>query len=56
MLKIARQAGAIVHRAGPDAEAVLRLPPDDLASHMGEWFERLAADFDYRWKRQLLRG
>jgi RimJ/RimL family protein N-acetyltransferase len=55
MLKIARNAGATVHREGGDAEAVLKLPPDDMASHMGAMVEDQAAEIDYRLKVQARR-
>lgn len=55
MLKIARNAGATVHRDGGDAEAVLKLPPDDVASHVGALVEGQAAEIDYRLKVQARR-
>jgi len=55
MLKIARKAGAVVHRDGGDAEAVLKLPPDDIASHVGELVEDQAAELNYRLKVQAQR-
>jgi RimJ/RimL family protein N-acetyltransferase len=55
MLKIARNAGATVHREGGDAEAVLKLPPDDMASHVGALVEGQAAEIDYRLKLQARR-
>jgi GNAT superfamily N-acetyltransferase len=51
MLKIARRAGASVLRAGAEAEAVLELPPDTLASHLGELVENRAAEINYQFKR-----
>jgi GNAT superfamily N-acetyltransferase len=51
MLKIARRAGASVVRAGAEAEAVLELPPDTLASHFGELVEHRAAEINYQFKR-----
>jgi GNAT superfamily N-acetyltransferase len=50
MLKIARSAGATVERDGSESEAWLRLPPDTLASRVGEIVERQAAELDYRLK------
>lgn len=50
MLKIARNAGATVERSGSESEAWLRLPPDTLASHVGELVEHQAAELDYRLK------
>lgn len=55
MLKIARRAGATVERAGPETEAWLRLPPDDLASHVGAAVSGQAAEWDYRLKQQTQR-
>jgi len=43
-------AGATVERAGSESEAWLRLPPDTLASHVGELVEHQAAELDYRLK------
>ena len=50
MLKIARNAGAIVERDGSESEALLTLPPDTLASHVGELVEHQVAELDYRLK------
>ena len=50
MLKIVRNAGAIVERDGSESEAWLTLPPDTLASHVGELVEHQAAELDYRLK------
>lgn len=47
MLHIARAAGAKVEAEGPDALARLKLPPEDLASHVEELFEHQAAEWDY---------
>lgn len=52
MLKIARRAGATVERDGSESEAWLKLPPDSLASHVGEIVEQQAAEFDYHLKRR----
>lgn len=52
MLKIARRAGATVERDGSESEAWLKLPPDSLASHVGEMVEQKAAEFDYQFKRR----
>lgn len=54
MLKIARRAGAQVGRDGPDATAMLQLPPDDLASHWTQVLARRAGELDYGLKRQAL--
>jgi hypothetical protein len=50
MLKIARNAGATVERDGSESEAWLKLPPDTLASQVGEIVEKQAAELDYRLK------
>jgi len=55
MLKIAKDAGAIVERAGSEAEAWLKLPPDSFASHLDEMIGEGAAELDYRWKVHALR-
>ncbi|HUG22674.1 GNAT family N-acetyltransferase [Piscinibacter sp.] len=55
MLRIARKAGALVERDGPETEAWLKLPPDSLATRVGELMEQQAADFDYRLKVQARR-
>lgn len=52
MLRIAHSAGALIEREGPDAQAVLKLPPETLGSHVEALLERQAAEFDYGWKRQ----
>ncbi|MBT9488446.1 MAG: GNAT family N-acetyltransferase [Rubrivivax sp.] len=51
MLRIARSAGARVERDGGDAEAVLKLPPETLGTHVEELLGRQAAEFDYNLKR-----
>lgn len=55
MLRIARSAGATVERAGTDSEARLKLPPDDVASHVGAVVEGGAAEIDYQLKAQARR-
>ena len=50
MLKIARNAGATVVREGAESDAWLKLPPDTLASHVGELVEERVAELDYRLK------
>ena len=50
MLKIARDAGATVHRDGSESEAWLALPPDSIASHLDEFLGERAAELDYRLK------
>lgn len=55
MLQIARNAGATVVREGSEAEAWLTLPPDDIASQVGEMVESQAAEWDYQMKLQAKR-
>lgn len=55
MLKIASNAGATVERAGSESEAWLTLPPDDIASQVGEIVESQAAEWDYHMKVQAKR-
>jgi GNAT superfamily N-acetyltransferase len=55
MLKIARSAGATVERDGSETEAWLKLPPDTLATRMGELMEQHAAELDYQMKVHALR-
>lgn len=55
MLRIARHAGAVVERDGTDSLARLRLPRDDLRSHVDEWVEHGAAEIDYQIKRHTRR-
>jgi GNAT superfamily N-acetyltransferase len=55
MLKIARKAGALVERDGPETEAWLKLPPDNFATRVGELMEQQAAEIDYRLKVQARR-
>jgi GNAT superfamily N-acetyltransferase len=52
MLKIARNAGAIVQQDGSESEAYLRLPPATLDSRMTEILEEQLAQADYRLKAQ----
>jgi GNAT superfamily N-acetyltransferase len=55
MLRIARSAGARVDRDGGDSLARLRLPPEDLRSHIDELVEDSAAEIDYQIKVQTRR-
>ena len=55
MLHIAQQAGAVVERCGPEAEALLRLPSADVASRWEGWLESSAAQIDYSVKQQAQR-
>jgi RimJ/RimL family protein N-acetyltransferase len=55
MLKIAHNAGAQVVREGSEAQAVLKLPADSMASHVEQMMETSAAEWDYRFKLQAAR-
>ena len=50
MLRIAHGAGATVEREGGESLVRLRLPPDDLKSHVDALVEGRAAEFDYGFK------
>jgi GNAT superfamily N-acetyltransferase len=50
MLRIARNAGAVVERNGGEAEARLRLPRETLSSVIEELVETQAAEIDYQVK------
>jgi GNAT superfamily N-acetyltransferase len=50
MMRIVRKAGAHIERDGGEAQAHLKLPPEDLASHLEQIFGEQAAEFDYRLK------
>lgn len=52
MLKIARNAGAVVERHGAESDAYLKLPPADLDSRVAEMVEEQFAQTDYRLKVQ----
>jgi RimJ/RimL family protein N-acetyltransferase len=52
MIKIARNAGASLERAGSETDAYLRLPPATLDSRMSELLEEQLARTDYRLKAQ----
>ncbi len=52
MLRIARNAGAVIERMGSDSEAYLRLAPASLNSRMAEIVEDHYAQIDYRLKAQ----
>lgn len=54
MIRIARNAGATLERAGGETEAYLRLPPATLDSRMSEMVEEQLAQTDYRLKKQAL--
>jgi GNAT superfamily N-acetyltransferase len=55
MLKIARTAGAVVQRDGPESEAWLQLPPETIGTRFNELMEQQAAEIDYRIKVQAHR-
>ena len=55
MLRIAHHAGAQVVRDGGEAQALLRLPADSMASHVEQLMENSAAEWDYRFKLQAHR-
>ncbi len=52
MLRIARNAGAVIERDGPESQAWVKLAPESLASHVEALVEDRAADLDYGLKRQ----
>ena len=52
MLRIARNAGATLERAGSETEAYLRLPPATLDSRVSEMVDEQVAQADYRLKKQ----
>jgi ribosomal protein S18 acetylase RimI-like enzyme len=51
MLKIVRNAGATIERTGVDAEAQLRLPPENFASLMAGMVEQQLGELDYQLKQ-----
>ena len=55
MLRIVRKAGATIDREGSESQAKLKLPSDDMASHIGEIIEDQAAELNYRFKVQARR-
>jgi GNAT superfamily N-acetyltransferase len=55
MLRIARQAGALVERDGSESEAWLKLPPDTFATQLEAAVEQQAAELDYQFKVQAQR-
>jgi RimJ/RimL family protein N-acetyltransferase len=52
MIRIARNAGATLERAGSETDAYLRLPPATLDTRVSELVEEQVAQADYRLKRQ----
>ena len=53
MLRIARKAGAVIERDGPESEAHLRLPPADFDSRVTELWSEQMARTDYHLKAQV---
>jgi GNAT superfamily N-acetyltransferase len=51
MLHIVREAGATIESDGQDATALLHLPPQDLASHLGAIAQEQVAELDFNVKR-----
>ena len=51
MLKIARNAGAVVHREGSESEAFLELPPANMDTHMVQLLGQQFAEADYCLKK-----
>jgi GNAT superfamily N-acetyltransferase len=54
MLKIAANAGATVQRDGPDSQAWLQLPAENVVTQVSEIVEDQAAELNYRWKQHAL--
>ena len=52
MLKIARNAGAEVHRDGSESEAYLHIPPANFDTRVGELVVQQFAEMDYQLKKQ----
>lgn len=52
MLNIARAAGAVVRRDGPESQAFLELPDATFDSHLAEVAQQHYATFDYQLKKQ----
>lgn len=52
MLRIARNAGAVVRRDGSESEAYLEIPPAGLHSRMAQKVVHRLAEMDYQLKRQ----
>ena len=52
MIRIARNAGATLERAGSETEAYLRLPPATLDSRVSAMVDEQVAQADYRLKKQ----
>ncbi|MEN9629003.1 MAG: hypothetical protein RJA10_2230 [Pseudomonadota bacterium] len=55
MLRIARSAGAVLQHDGADSTARLKLPPEDLGSHLSQMLEVQTGEIDYGLKAHALR-
>ena len=51
MLRIVRNAGAVIERTGVDSEAHLRLPPENFASVKAGQLEQQLGELDYQFKQ-----
>jgi ribosomal protein S18 acetylase RimI-like enzyme len=51
MLKIVRNAGAVIERTGGDSEARLKLPPENFATIMTGMVEQQIGELDYQFKQ-----
>ena len=51
MLKIVRNAGALVEHSGSDSEATLKLPPENFGSIMAGMVEQQIGELDYQFKQ-----
>ena len=54
MLRIVRKAGAVIERTGVDAEAHLRLPPENHESRRAGGLEQQLGELDYQFKQGAL--
>jgi GNAT superfamily N-acetyltransferase len=52
MLRLARRLGGQIVRDGPESEARIALPPDNIGSHLDEIVADNAAELDYQLKTQ----
>ena len=51
MLKIVRNAGALIEHTGGDSEATLKLPPENFGSVVAGMVEQQLGEFDYQLKQ-----
>ena len=51
MLKIVRNAGALIEHTGGDSEATLKLPPENFGSVVAGMVEQQIGELDYRFKQ-----